>query len=124
MKIILSGVKHSIRSIFKNFRYWIINFSGFTISIAIVILTASYALFLYNADNHHENIEKISIISMSNEEEENWIGTPWYIAQKILPEIPEVEASCRIFKYDEQQYLAYATAEPKKQTFQLPIPVW
>ncbi len=114
MKIILSGVKHSIRSIFKNFRYWIINFSGFTISIAIVILTASYALFLYNADNHHENIEKISIISMSNEEEENWIGTPWYIAQKILPEIPEVEASCRIFKYDEQQYLAYATAEPKK----------
>ncbi|MBN1819789.1 MAG: hypothetical protein JW833_03695 [Prolixibacteraceae bacterium] len=114
MNFILSEINQSIRNIYKNSRYWVINFLGFTISITIVLLTISYALFLYNTDKHHINVDRISIISMDNGEQQRWLGVPWYVSEKILPEIPEVEVSCRVFKYDDSQFLKVGNNEPLK----------
>ena len=114
MNFIFLELVHTIRNIFKNFRYWVINFLGFTISITIVLLTTSYALFLYNADNHHKNAKRISIISMDSGDQQKWLGTPWCMAEKILPQIPQVESSCRIFSYGDNQYLKFENGVPLK----------
>lgn len=109
--LIISEIKQSLRNIFKNYKYWIINFLGFSISITIILLTAAYALFQYKTDSYHKNADRIAIVSMDNKEQQKWVGTPWYLAQSILPQIPQIQASCRIFKHGDDQYLRFGNNE-------------
>ncbi|SHF14265.1 ABC transporter permease [Dysgonomonas macrotermitis] len=81
----------------KNRLYTAINIFGLSVSLMFVILIAAYAIEEYSTDRFHKNADRIYILG--NEEH---IGSAYRLAARLQERYPEIEKTCTVTYFPEQ----------------------
>ncbi|MGK7394510.1 MAG: ABC transporter permease, partial [Candidatus Cyclobacteriaceae bacterium M3_2C_046] len=78
-------LKLAFRNILKNQRYFLINFSGLTISLIAAILIFQYTFFEYSFDRFHKDYKKIYRISRTSKTDDINVNQVYTCSQLLGP---------------------------------------
>jgi len=98
-----SYLKLAIRNLLRNKEYFFINVFGLAVGMACAIMVLVYIWEQSNYDDFHpssDRLYRVYIESKLGGLESNVALSSPMIANGLRPYVPEIEQSCRIFKYD------------------------
>jgi len=104
----------SFRSIKRNLSFSLINISGLSIGLTLVLILLTWLQFEFSFDKFHENSERIFRVVVEFEREkspDNFAGTPAPLGEVLKKEIPEVADYVRfgssgrvLVNYEDEQF--------------------
>ena len=105
-------MKSAWRNLLKHKTYMLINLFGLTLGLSVSIFILLFVRDEFNYDKFLAGYEQISRIQFSvttEDGKEEWATTEGFIIPMMTSHFPEIEASTRLLKYDEEIFLKTET---------------
>ena len=105
-------MKSAWRNLLKHKTYMLINLFGLTLGLSVSIFILLFVRDEFNYDKFlagYEQICRIQFSATTEDGKEEWATTEGFIIPMMTSHFPEIEASTRLLKYDEEIFLKTET---------------